>query len=813
MADKVQSPYVGLVPYSEADARFFFGREHDLRRLIAQLFAARLTLLYGASGVGKSSLLRAGVVTELRQRARAAVEQGERPDVHVVYFNAWQGDPLAGFREAVAGSLGDLAGDARVAAALAEPTLTGLVTALINVLDLDLFLIFDQFEEFFLYHAHGATPGPFERDFAELATKPGLPASLIISLRDDALSRLDHFKGLIPNLFANYVRVTHLTPDDARRAIVEPVRAYNALPADEREWDATVSVEPALVTRVIDGVLTGRVAVGDLGKGQVASAGAGVETPYLQLVMTELWRYERARGSTMLRAATLDELGGAEAIVQNHLDSTVAALTPEERATCAQMFQYLVTPSGTKIAYTAEDLAGLVECPADEIELVLARLSGSGMRILSPVAPPTDRPGPVRYEIYHDSLAQAILDWRRRYVAEREKAEVERERRKQERELQAEVARQREAREQAQRVADAERARAEAESQRVAEQRAAARRFKLAAAAALGLAALALAAGGYAWSARGQALRAREQALAAEERANRIQEEARTVAAGQADLIASYQQANDAQQKVLNELEKKVSGSATVTTTADTAETERLRREAAAYKDQLARLNAQASQIQRPKDDGQVEALRRDLDIANKRIADLDGQLKAERLAKVRPESPEDLSAALVNARADVRRLEDAMKELRSENERLKAENTRLRADNDRLEAARGKGGEDATTSADDAGVRAALARYAAAHNSAEIARAVQEMGAIFPGYDAQQWARARRDYSSYRMTIEPAGPIRYADGGQTATVVASARQQYQLVGGTAQQRSARMEFRLVQRGGEWTIASAAAAK
>lgn len=803
MADKVQSPYVGLVPYSETDARFFFGRERDLRRLIAQLFAARLTLLYGASGVGKSSLLRAGVVTELRQRAREAVEQGERPDVHVVYFNAWQGDPLAGFREAVAGSLGDLSGDAQVAAALSEPTLTGLVTALINALDRDLFLIFDQFEEFFLYHAHGGTPGPFERDFADLATKPGLPASLIVSLRDDALSRLDHFKGLIPNLFANYVRVTHLTPDDARRAIVEPVRAYNALPAEEKAWDATVSVEPALVTKVIDGVLTGRVAVGDLGRGQVASAGAGVETPYLQLVMSELWRFERARGSTMLRAATLDELGGAEAIVQNHLDSTVAALTPEERDICARMFQYLVTPSGTKIAYTAEDLAGLVERPAAEIELVLSRLSGSGMRILSPVAPPTDRPGPVRYEIYHDSLAQAILDWRRRYVAEREKAEIERQRQEQERELQEEVARQREAREQAQRVADAERARAEAESQRVAEQRAAARRFKLAAAVALGLAALALAAGGYAWSARGQALRAREQALAAEERANRIQEEARTVAAGQADLIASYQQANDAQQKVLNELEKKLSGSATVTTTADTAETERLRREAAAYKDQLARLNTQANQIKRPVQDGQVEALQRDLDMANKRIKELEGDLAALRQAqdRLRTEAQDRLrtvQADLTAARDEVRRLESDNRNLRAEVERLKSV---------------GDGGGGGGTAAEDARVHEALARYMAAHNNSTIAAAVQEMVAVFPSYDAQQWARARRDYSSYRMTIEPAGPIRYADGGQAATVVANARQQYQLVGGTEQQRSARMEFRLVQRGGEWTIASAAAVK
>ena len=48
------SPYVGLIPYAEADADFFFGRERDIRVIVANLRGSALTLLYGASGVGKS---------------------------------------------------------------------------------------------------------------------------------------------------------------------------------------------------------------------------------------------------------------------------------------------------------------------------------------------------------------------------------------------------------------------------------------------------------------------------------------------------------------------------------------------------------------------------------------------------------------------------------------------------------------------------------------------------------------------------------------------------------------------------------------
>jgi putative ribosome biogenesis GTPase RsgA len=60
-----ESPYVGLDPYSAEDAPFFFGRERERQVIVANLRAARVTLLYGPSGVGKSSVLNAGVVPAL----------------------------------------------------------------------------------------------------------------------------------------------------------------------------------------------------------------------------------------------------------------------------------------------------------------------------------------------------------------------------------------------------------------------------------------------------------------------------------------------------------------------------------------------------------------------------------------------------------------------------------------------------------------------------------------------------------------------------------------------------------------------------
>src|SRR5690349_5823999 len=79
-------PYVGLRPFRETDYCFFFGRERDIRVISSNLLASPLTILYGSSGVGKSSVLQAGVVPYLKTL----------PKTQVVYFNDWQTDSFYG---------------------------------------------------------------------------------------------------------------------------------------------------------------------------------------------------------------------------------------------------------------------------------------------------------------------------------------------------------------------------------------------------------------------------------------------------------------------------------------------------------------------------------------------------------------------------------------------------------------------------------------------------------------------------------------------------------------------------------------------
>ena len=189
------TPYKGLMPYSEEDAPFFFGRDAERDLIIANLMASRFTLLYGASGVGKTSVLRAGVAHHLRRLARENLAEQGRPEFGVVLFSAWRDDPIAGLVDHVRRAV-DAALTSPVPAA--DPPAGSLAEALAGAsarLDGDLLVILDQFEEYFLYHADEDGEGTFAVEFPRALNRLDLRAAFLISIREDALAKLDRFEG------------------------------------------------------------------------------------------------------------------------------------------------------------------------------------------------------------------------------------------------------------------------------------------------------------------------------------------------------------------------------------------------------------------------------------------------------------------------------------------------------------------------------------------------------------------------------------------------------------------------------------------
>jgi len=216
--EAILDPYIGLRPYTDSDddrARFK-GREQDREIIIANLYAARLTVFYGASGVGKTSVLLAGVVPELRQTARFAC----------VVFRAWQSEKvLPSLKVAILDAV-RIAAKKEIEVDAALP-LDDFLLQCTQALRGHIVLIFDQFEEYFLYHAASAVSEGFDAEFARSVNRNEIDASFLLSMREDGLSKLDRFQGRIPKLLNNLLRLDHLDRKAAERAIREPLDECN----------------------------------------------------------------------------------------------------------------------------------------------------------------------------------------------------------------------------------------------------------------------------------------------------------------------------------------------------------------------------------------------------------------------------------------------------------------------------------------------------------------------------------------------------------------------------------------------------------
>lgn len=417
-ATEQRSPFRGLGFYTEADAKWFFGRMTERKIILAHLRTARLTLLYAESGVGKSSLLRAGVAARLRELADRGNGATRSPRFLPVVFSAWKDEPVKDLIAEIERQVSPLMSDDARHASVPNGNGNGsdLAAAIAGAtasLNATLVIILDQFEEHLSYRTGAASPDHLADELAHCINSPDVRANFLIAVREDAYGRLgDLFGGRIGNVYGNYLHLEYLTRDAGRDAIEQPVAVYNT----DHPGAQPMALEDDLVDAVLQEVRRGNLELGarrpdrDGGSTWLGMDPDAIETPFLQLVMSRMWEWERAHDSLVLRRATLDgELGGAEAIVRNHVSHALAGLAGEELEAATDFFGALVTPSGVKVAHTAADLAQMTGHAETTVASAVRRLYEE--RILRAVDP---APGTTqaRYEIFHDRLAAPIVDWR-----------------------------------------------------------------------------------------------------------------------------------------------------------------------------------------------------------------------------------------------------------------------------------------------------------------------------------------------------------------------------------------------------------------
>ncbi len=381
--EAIPNPFKGLESFQQTDAAFFFGRENLIRKAIKNMQRtdnAHFLSVIGASGSGKSSLVRAGVIPQLRQGVIAGSEKWRlaifTPGEHPVNALAVRLAPFLESQDANSIERA-LAESPRALVDITESILRGTSP------DVKLLLVIDQFEEVFT-RAGDEEAARFLNIIHETATFPEGRCYFIVTMRADFFDHLGRYPQ-IAELFEqeNILIVTEMTTSNLLRAIEGPAQAVG------------LTYEDGLSARILDDV---RRQPGSL--------------PLLQYALKAL--YDKRDGRKLTHAA-YDEIGGVQKALAAHADDVYRAATPLEQDLMRRIFLRIVEVSesgeATRRRITREELQfegiapQLVQSVVDKLTAPEARLLIASREITSSDA----NTAPVtRLEVCHEAL---IREW------------------------------------------------------------------------------------------------------------------------------------------------------------------------------------------------------------------------------------------------------------------------------------------------------------------------------------------------------------------------------------------------------------------
>jgi hypothetical protein len=321
------------MPFTEATQAFFHGRDAEAAELLRRVRRERLTILFGQSGLGKTSLLCAGLFPRLRGA-----------DFLPVYVRLdWtteQISPVAQIKQALAANLAEHGVEGRAPAS--DETLWAyfhdketefwsrrnrLVTPV---------LIFDQFEEIFtLGHGTAASEVVLEELAALVENRPPLSVRLALeddpeaarrcdfgkdscrvvqALREDFLPDLEGLRRRMPSIMDNRMRLTRMNGRQARDAIIASGGHLMA---------------PGVAEKVIAFVAASRGRTEGETVGEQELAALEIEPALLSIVCSELNNKRIRLGQTQITADLLE--GAQQEIVGQFYESSLAGIDPAMR--------------------------------------------------------------------------------------------------------------------------------------------------------------------------------------------------------------------------------------------------------------------------------------------------------------------------------------------------------------------------------------------------------------------------------------------------------------------------------------------------
>jgi Caspase domain/NACHT domain len=374
-------PYRGLAYFdcTDEDAKFFYGRTVLTDVLLERVRDRSFVAVVGASGSGKSSVVRAGLLHQLKLGQRIS-------DSHLwtIYVIRPSDRPRQSLAEAfLEPGLSAIvrADQFRKAQELIDSGAVG-IAQLIAACESDrVVLVIDQFEECFTLCRDETERQQFFEGLLGAIQQPGNKLCLVITLRADFFSKCLQYPKLAQQIENNLVAVKPMNREELAQTIVEPAKQVN------------LEVEAELVTQMILDV--------------ESSPGS---LPLLQYTLTELWK---RRSVNWLTLAAYNQIGGVRGTLQQRAEEVYASLSSQEQETARRIFLEL-----TQLGEGTEDTRRQVlkrdlitpKQPEWVIDRVIQRLSTERLVVTSELV---ERSGGDRVQVVDVAHEALIRYWSR----------------------------------------------------------------------------------------------------------------------------------------------------------------------------------------------------------------------------------------------------------------------------------------------------------------------------------------------------------------------------------------------------------------
>lgn len=330
-----EAPYRLIDAMEMRDSSVFHGRESEIEWLEGSLEEHRLVLVFGESGVGKTSLVTAGLAPRL-------AEEGMSP----VLFRVGA-DPR---REAVAALARAAMSEDELETIDESLTLPEAVRAAQDALGSRIVLILDQAEDL-IARIGPRTREDFARQLGEVVRDGELDARVVMTVVDQGLPRLWELHEQLPGIYQRVLRLGHLSRSSARQVLVKAAARY------ERRWAED------LIDRILD----------DLGPNRL-------HTAELSLVCYRC--YATLGRGRVVKLNAYESLGGAAKLLPHFLHDSLLSIPRREREHARIVLRALVRSGGAKGPLSIEQIQA--RCPRldrERIEKILWMLADARLAL------------------------------------------------------------------------------------------------------------------------------------------------------------------------------------------------------------------------------------------------------------------------------------------------------------------------------------------------------------------------------------------------------------------------------------------------